>query len=174
MTLVTVFTIPWYGNASIYVFGDGRFYLLLDCHLGYHQVLVNKRLRPKLAFARSRASMMYTYDVLPLSPLNGPVISIHMMFNINGDRQLMAIDNSVSINDNTNTTITVEDYFNWTISKDQEILYMETQFTVAARRHLSFSLPKSLFFPSRVKFVGINTGTEFNMPAASKFEILRT
>ena len=51
---------------------------------------------------------------------------------------------------------------------------MEAQFTVAAHRRLSFSLPKSLFFPDRVEFVGIDIGIEYNMPAASKFELLRT
>ena len=51
---------------------------------------------------------------------------------------------------------------------------MEAQFTVAVLCRLSFSLPKSLSFPDRVEFVGIDIGVEYNMPAASKFELLRT
>ena len=68
----------------MYAFGDGRFYWLLDCPMGYHQVCVNKRSPPKLAFAGPGASM-YTYGVMPFGPVNGPVIFIRMMFNINGE-----------------------------------------------------------------------------------------
>ena len=141
--------------------------------MGYHQVRVNKRLRPKLAFAGPGASM-YTYGVMPFGPVNGPVIFIRMMFNINGKWQVMAINNGVTIDYDTNTKIIVDDCFNWAISEDQAILYMEAQFTVAALRRLYFSLPKSLFFPDRLEFVGINIIIEYNMPAASKFELLHT
>ena len=54
------------------------------------------------------------------------------MFNINGKWQVLAIDNGVTIDDNTNTKIIVDDCFNWAISEDQAILYMEAQFTVAS------------------------------------------
>ena len=78
------------------------------------------------------------------------------------------------IDDNTNTKIIVDNCFNWAISEDQEILYMEAQFTVATLRHLSFSLPRSLFFPDHVEFVGTDICIKFNMTAASKFELLCT
>ena len=111
---------------------------------------------------------------MPFGPVNGPVIFISMMFNINDKWQMLAIKNGVIIDDDTNTKIIVDDCFNWAISKDQAFLYMEAQFTVAAHRRLSFSLPKSLFFPNCVEFVGIDIGIGFNMPAASKFKLLRT
>ena len=82
--------------------------------------------------------------------------------------------NGVTIDDDTNTKIIVDDCFNWAISEDQAILYMEAQFTVATLCRLYFSLPKSLFFPDRVEFVGIYIGIEFNMPVVSKFELLCT
>ena len=84
VTLVTVFPIPRCDNASMYAYGDGRIYWLLDCTMGYHQICVNKRLRPKLAFAGTGA-LMYTYCVMPFGPVNGPVSFIRMMFNINGE-----------------------------------------------------------------------------------------
>ena len=117
---------------------------------------------------------MYTYGVMPFGPVNGPVIFIRMMFNINGEWQVMAIDNSVTIDDNTNTKILVDNCFNWAISEDKGVLYMKAQFTVASLLRLSFSLPESLFFPDCVEIFGINIGIRLNMPAVSRFELLRT
>jgi hypothetical protein len=140
--------------------------------MGYHQSLVNERSRTKLAFAGPGASM-YTYGDIPFGPNNDSVIFICVMFNINGEWQVMAIENGVVINEDTNTKIIVDDCFNWAITEDQAFLYMEAQFTMDARRRLSFSLHKSLFFPTRVEFVGIDIGIKSNMPAARKFELLR-
>ena len=52
---------------------------------------------------------MYTYGVMPFGPVNGPVIFIRMMFNINGEWQMLAIKNGVTIDDDTNTKIIVDD-----------------------------------------------------------------
>ena len=87
---------------------------------------------------------------------------------------MMAIDNGVTIDDDTNTKIRVDNCLNWAISEDQVTLYMEAQFTVSALRRLSFCFPKSSFFPDCAEFVGIDIGIKFNMPAASKFELLCT
>ena len=86
----------------------------------------------------------------------------------------MATNNGVTIDDDTNTKIIVDDCFNWAISEDQAILYMKAQFNVAALCRFSFSLPKSLFFPDRVEFIGIDISIKFNMSATSKFELLCT
>ena len=78
VTNVMFFPIPRCDNATMYGFGDGRFYFLLGCPMGYHQIEVNKRSQPKLAFAGPDAKM-YTYRVLPFGPVNGPFIFITMM-----------------------------------------------------------------------------------------------
>ena len=92
----------------MYAFGDGHLYWLLDCPMGYHQVLVNKRLWPTLAFTGPSASM-FTYGVMPFGLVNGPVIFICIMFNINGEWQVMVTDSGVTIDDDTNTKIRVDD-----------------------------------------------------------------
>lgn len=68
----------------MYKFGDGRFYWLLDFPMSYHQILVNKKLCPKLVFVGPRNSI-YTYGVMPFDPGNGLVIFIWMILNINGE-----------------------------------------------------------------------------------------
>ena len=51
---------------------------------------------------------------------------------------------------------------------------MESIFEVAARRWLSFSLPKSSFFPTRITFVGVDVGKYHNFPDKNKHELLKT
>ena len=77
---------------------------------------------PKLAFDGHGASI-YTYVVIPSGPVNGPVISSWMVFNINREWQVMAVNNCVVINVDTNTKTIVSNCFNWAISKN-EIFFM--------------------------------------------------
>ena len=132
--------------------------------MGYHQVQVNTRLRPKLAFAGPDATL-YTYRVMPFGPVNGPEIFIRMIFDINQEWQTLAAGRGVVFNEDTNTRIIVDDLFNHSKNEDTTFTYMSAQLEIAARRRLSFSLPKSYFFMKRVKFVGVDIGTEYNMPA---------
>ena len=81
VTLVVIFPIPRCDSVSMYEFGDGRFYCLLDFPLGYHQEEVKARSRDNLAFAGPNASM-YTYRVMPFGQVNGPPIFIGMMFDM--------------------------------------------------------------------------------------------
>ena len=129
----------------MYEFGDGRLYWMFDCPMGYHQVEVNEQSRPKLAFAGPNARL-YTYRVMPFGPVNGPTIFINMMLDINQEWQLLAIRNGAYIDEDTNTKLIVDDTFNHAKGTDNAFIYMESQLYVAARRRLSISLPKSLFF----------------------------
>lgn len=116
----------------MYEFGDGHFFWLLGYFVGYHQIRINNQTRPKLAFAGSGASM-YTYNVMLFGPVNVLVIFVLMMFNINKEWKAMAIQTGVALNEDTNTKIIVGNCFNWAILENQNFLYMEAQFTVAAR-----------------------------------------
>ena len=82
VVLFMILPIPRCDSKSIYDFGDGRFYWLIDLPMGYHQVEFNARSREKLAFAGPNSSM-YTYRVMPFGPVNGPPIFIGMMFDVN-------------------------------------------------------------------------------------------
>ena len=81
-------------------------------------MVANARAWTKLAFTGPDASL-YTYGVMSFGPVNVPVIFICMMFNINGEWYLVAKNNGVLINDNTNTKIIADTCLNWAISKDQ-------------------------------------------------------
>ena len=79
-----------------------------------------------------------------------------MMLDLNSEWQLLAAESGITIGDDNNTKIIVDDLFNFSLSDVMAFIYMESIFDVAARRRLSFSLPKSPFFPTRIAFVGVD------------------
>ena len=129
VTLVMISPIPRCDSASMYEFGDGRFYLILDCPMGYHQVEVNARSREKLAFSGPNASM-YTYRVMPFGTVNVPPIFIGMMFDMKFEWQTLSKLRGVAINEDTNTKIIVDNLLNHAITEDSEFEYMLCQFKV--------------------------------------------
>ena len=171
--LVMIFLIPCCDIASMYEFGDGRFYWFLGFPMEYHQVEVNARSRERLAFAGPNASM-YTYRLMNFGPVNGPSIYIGMMFDMNFWWQTLAKSCGVEINEDANTKIIVDDFLNHAITEDVAFENILCQFKVDALRRFSFSLPKSSLFPKRVELVGIDIGINNNIPDKSKHELLRT
>ena len=117
---------------------------------------------------------MYTYRVLPFGPVDSPFIFITMMLDLNGKWQALAIERGIKIGKDNNTKLIVDDLFNFCLTEEIAFVYMECIFEIAARRRLSFSLPKSSFFPTRITFVGVDIGQYHNYPNKNKHELLRT
>ena len=128
---------------------------------------------PSLLFAGPGASM-YTYGAMPFGPVNGLEIFISMMFDINTEWQDLAVKNSATINEDTNSKLIVDDVFSHAINEDSAFKYIESQFIIAGILRLSFSLPKCRFFVERLDFVGTDIRIMYNIPSKSKFELLKT
>ena len=90
------------------------------------------------------------------------------MFNITCESHAQAKILTITISKDTNTNITVGNFFNHSMTMALAFAYMQCQFEISALRRLSFSLPKLSFFPTQVEFVGVNIGVDYNMPAKSK------
>ena len=108
VTRVWAFPVPRCNDASMYEFGDGRIDWFFDYLMGYHQIEVNERSRPKLAFAGPDAGL-YTFGVIPFGVVNGPEIFIWTAHDINRDWQERAITKGVTIDRDTNTRLIVDD-----------------------------------------------------------------
>ena len=139
VTQVMLSPIPRCNNASMYDFGNRRFYFLLDCPMRYHHTVFNKQSHPKLAFAGPNATM-YTYRVMPFGPANGPAIFIAMMFNLCAKWQQFSCSCGVIINNDNDNKIIKDDLFHHTLTEDISFIYMECIFEIAARRQLFLSL----------------------------------
>jgi hypothetical protein len=61
---------------------------------------------------------------MPFGPTNGPVTFINFIHNVNSQWKVLAKKSGPVINDNTNTKIIVSDFFSWTKTIDDALLYI--------------------------------------------------
>jgi len=85
---------------------------MYDTPMGYHQLSVLPESQEKLAFQGPDA-IKWTYVVIPFGPVNGPATFIAMIHNLNSVWKKVAKSQGLSIDDDTNTNIIVDDIFNW-------------------------------------------------------------
>ena len=171
VTRVITYPMPRCDNATAHQFGDAKLHWLLDCPQGYHQVSVDDESRYKLAFAGPHA-IKWRWKVMPFGPVNGPPIFICLAHDWDHDCKELAKSKGVKIGADTNTKIIVDNINSHAMDHDTAFTFMECQFTTAALRRLSLSLPKSVFFPKRFEFVGVDIAEQGNFPARSKHQLL--
>lgn len=170
---IIAYPIPHCDSAVMLSFGKGVLFWLQDAPSGYNQLAVAKSFREKLAFAVQNA-IKYQYRVMPFGPVNGPVIFIAFMHDLDGTWKELAENLGITIDDDTNAKIIVDDIWSWAKCMDDAFKYMECQFRVCLAQRFSLSLKKCFFFPKRVEFVGINVSEDGNRPAMSKHKLLET
>jgi hypothetical protein len=133
---------------------------------------VERESQEKLAFAGPDATK-WTYNVMPLGPVNGPAMFIALIHNVDSWWKELACSHGVVINEDTNTNIIVDNIVSWAKTQSYALMYMECQLKICQSQNLSLSLKKSHIFPKRFEFVGINIFLEGNRPAMSNHQLLR-
>ena len=93
---------------------------------------------------------------MPFGPINGRPMFIAFIHDVDSTWKELARENGIVIDDDTNTTIMVEDIFSYPKTMVMALLYMECQLRVAQLQNLSLSLKKSFIFPKQVEFVGVD------------------
>jgi hypothetical protein len=171
VTRPVAYPIPRCDSAVNLSFRDGHWMWMWDAPQGYHQIGVDEDSQDKLAFAGPFATK-WTYNVMPFGPINGPAAFIAFIHDIDSTWKDVAASHGVTIDDDTNTTIIVDDIVSWAKSCNLALLYMESQLKVSQSQNLSLSLRKSHIFPKQFKFVGINVCPDGNRPAMSKHQLL--
>ena len=76
----------------------------------YNQICVSKSTRPKLAFAGPK-NTKYTYNVMPFVPVNGPVIFVIFIHDMDVTWNNLARTKGSVFNRGTGTRIIVDDIF---------------------------------------------------------------
>jgi hypothetical protein len=95
-----------------------------------------------------------------------------MIHDLNSVWKDLATRSGISVDNNTNTNIIVDDIFDWALSFDSALQYMECQLQICKAYHLTLSLKKSCFFLKRFEFVGIDVSPDGNRPGMSKHQLL--
>ena len=126
ITKVIAYPIPRCDSAVYLAFGDGVLYWLFDAPSGYHQMRVSTKSQVKLAFAGPDATK-WTYNVMPFGPVNGPATFIMFMHALASTWKALAIKRGLTIDDDTKSTIIVDDVLSWAKYMKIALLYMECQ-----------------------------------------------
>ena len=85
-----------------------------------------------------------------------------MIHDLDSAWKALAEERGITIDDDTNTNIIVDDIFNWAKTFWEALLYMECQLRICKAYRLTLSLKKSHFFPKRFEFVKIYVSTDGN------------
>jgi hypothetical protein len=110
------------------VFGIALFFWLSDAPTGYHQLAVSPESQEKLAF-QGTDTVKWTYTVVPFGPTNGPATFIQMIHNLDSAWKDLPALSGINVDVNTIMNIIVDDIFNWAISFDSALQYMECHFS---------------------------------------------
>ena len=172
ITKIIAMPIPRCDEAVGNSFGGSSWRWLMDAISGYNQISVAKSSQPKLAFAGPSCSK-YTYLVIPFGPVNGPVIFIVFIHDLDSTWKALALKRGIPIDGKTNTKIIVDDIFSWAPTFEVAIEYLKCQLDICMSQNLSLSLKKCLFFPTRLEFVGTDVCEDGNRPAQSKHQLLQ-
>ena len=89
-------------------------------------------------------------------PVNGPPTFIAFIHDVDSTWKELVQENGIVIDEDTNTTIIVDNIFSYAKTMVTALLYMECQLHVAQLQNLSLSLKKSFIFPKQVEFVGVD------------------
>ena len=154
-------------------FGRGEWWWMFDAPMGYHQLAVALASQEKLAFQGVDA-IKWTYTVMPFGPTNGPATFINFIHDVDSIWKELAKTLGITIDDDTNTRIIIDDIVSWADTFQRSLLYMRCQLIVCRAYRLSLNLGKSHFFPRRFEFVGIDVCPQGNRPAKSKHQLLET
>jgi hypothetical protein len=90
---------------------------------GYHQIGAKPASQEKLTFAGPNATK-WTYNVMPFGPVNGPATFIAFICDVDSSWKELARSYGISINDDTNTNIIVDDILSWAKSLQIALIYL--------------------------------------------------
>jgi hypothetical protein len=141
--------------------------------MGYYQLAVSSESQKKLVFQGVDA-IKWTYTVMPFGPTNGPTTFITFIRDIDSIWKELAKQNGLTITDDMNTRIIVNDIVSWAESQTCALAYMRCLLKVCQAYNLSPNLCKSHFFPPCFEFVGIDVCSDGNCPEKSKHQLLET
>jgi hypothetical protein len=171
VTRIIAYPIPRCDSAVFIEFGNGRFLWLFDAPSGYHQLAVHIASQEKLAFQGPNA-IKWTYTVMPFGPTNGPATFISMIYDLDSQWKALATSVGITVGDDTDTRIIVDNIVSHGPTIDISLLYMECQLRICKAYRLSLSLKKSFIFPERFEFVGNGVSPYGNRPAQTKHQLL--
>ena len=136
VTKIITMPIPRCDSAVGTSFGNSRFRWLMDAVSGFNQLRVAPSSQVKLAFAGPNCSK-YTWLVMPFGPVNGPVIFIIFIHDLDSTWKALATKRGLTIDETLNTKIIVDDIFSWAKTFEEFMAMLTCQLEVCQSQNLS-------------------------------------
>ncbi len=111
---------------------------------------------------------------MPFGLTNGLATFFNFIYDVDIQWKAIATSSGVTINEEKNTSIIVNDIISHGKDLDSSLKYVECQLCVCLAYHLLLSLRKSHIFLRGFKFVGNDVCVDGNHPAQSKHQLLST
>ncbi len=111
--------------------------------------------------------------LLPFGWTNCPATFISFINNLDSQWKSLATKLGVSIDNDTNIRIIVDDIVSHSKDMETSLLYMECKLCTCLAYHLSISLKKNFIFPQRFEFVGMMYAqmvTAHHSPSMNSFQ----
>ena len=109
---------------------------------------------------------------MPFGLTNVPATFISMIYDLDSQWKALATSVGITVGNDTNTQIIIDDIVNHSPTIDIPLLYMECQLRVCRAYRLSLSLKKSHIFPQCFEFVCNDVSPDGNRPAQTKYQFL--
>ena len=152
---------------------DGCLYFItLDAGSGFHQITVADDTKDKLAFF-GPGHMKYTWRVMPFGPVNAPTVYITLMLRLRSMWTRCASAHSRLKSAFYGSSQIVDDTLLWSNSIPDLLLYLDIILSVCLDFRISLKLKKCTFLDPYLEFVGVNMSADGQMPAASKYSLIR-
>jgi hypothetical protein len=122
-----------------------RYIWLYNAPMGYHKISASEETQEKLAFQGPYA-IKRTYTVMPFGLTNDPSTFITMIHDLDSIWKQLAKELVITIGNDTDTVIIVDDILNWAKTFPQALRYIACQLRICKAYRLKLSLKKSHFF----------------------------
>ena len=96
ITRTVTYPIPQCDDAVGTLFSGSKFRWLMDATSGYHPIRVAPHSQPKLTLAGPRGTK-FTYNVMPFGPVNGPVVLIIFIHDMDQTQKEVFTSRGISI-----------------------------------------------------------------------------
>ena len=135
-------------HVVIHLFGlscrGSKWKWLMDAISGYNQIRFSKSSREKLAFSGPNCTN-YTYYVMPFVPINGPVILIVLIHDMESTWKEVSATRGIVIDAKNGTRLIVDDIYIWGRYFQGLIEHLKCQLDVCLYQNILLSLKNASY-----------------------------
>ena len=161
------YPIPRCNDAVKEIDTEAKFFIAIDLHSGYWQIVAEPEARAQLAFFTPDGKKRW--KVMPMGALNSTATFVAMMTTLQKEWEAKASKLGIS---GCGFKVIVDDVLLFGREEETLLRYFRVVLDMLKHHRATLKLKKCSWFQSSCKFVGMDVGAGDNQPASSKFEAI--